>query len=150
MLHAVVTWKVGSVYEGVSGSGFDVVTASRTEAGEPQRGPLPMELVLIALGSCTAMDVAGILRKMRAPFTGLTVTARGERVDEHPRVFSAIELEYVVKGAGLDPAMVERAIRLSQERYCSVSAMLRPTVRLRYTWRVEQTEPEPRRLTASA
>jgi putative redox protein len=148
MLSATVTWKVGSVYEGVSGSGFEVVTASKPDTGEPQRGPLPMELVLIALGSCTAMDVTGILRKMRAPFTGLTVTVRGERVDEHPRVFSAIELEYAVRGAGLDPAMVERAIRLSQERYCSVSAMLRPAVRLMYTWRVEQIEPEQRRLTA--
>jgi putative redox protein len=148
MLTATVSWKVGSVFEAVSGSGFDVVTASRPEAGEPQRGPLPMELVLIALGSCTAMDVAGILRKMRAPFTALAVTVKGERADEHPRVFSAIELEYVVKGTGLDPATVERAIRLSHERYCSVSAMLRPAVRLTYTWRVERTEPEPRRLTA--
>jgi putative redox protein len=147
-MKATVTWKAGDVFEGVSESGFSVLTAARPEEGKPARGPLPMELLLVALGSCTAMDVAGILRKMRQPFTGLTVKVTGERVDQHPKVFSQIALTYIVRGSGLDPALVERAIRLSQEQYCSVSAMLRPTVRLSYTWQVEEGERQPQRLTA--
>jgi len=135
-------------FESLTEAGFRITTAATPPPGEPEQGPRPMELVLVALGSCTAIDVAGILRKMRQPFTGLTVTATGERVDEHPKVFSQIGLSYTVRGSGLDPALVERAIRLSQAQYCSVAAMLRPTVRLTYTWTVEEVEAQPERLTA--
>jgi putative redox protein len=129
-------------FEGLTEAGFRITTAAAPPEGEPEQGPRPMELVLVALGSCTALDVAAILGKMRQPFTGLTVAVTGERVDEHPKVFSQIALTYIVQGHSLDPAMVERAIRLSQEQYCSVSAMLRPAVRVTYTWQIEDEEPD--------
>lgn len=137
-MKASVAWKVGTVYEGVSESGFSVVTAARSPEGERQRGPLPLELVLIGVGSCTAMDVVGILTKMRQPFTGLTVEVDADRREEHPKIFTAIRLHYTLRGRGLDRAQVERAIQLSQERYCSVAAMLRPTVPLTYTWEIKE------------
>lgn len=141
-MKASVAWKVGTVYEGIAESGFRLVTAAHPPAGEPQRGPLPIELVLIAAGSCTAMDVVGILTKMRQPFTGLTVEVDADRREEHPKIFTAIRLHYTVRGRGLDRSQVERAIQLSQERYCSVAAMLRPAVPLSYTWDIQEDSPE--------
>ena len=83
----------------------------------------PMELVLIALCGCTASDVVGILRKKREPFTGLEVSAEGDRASEYPQVYTEIKLKYRVTGKVSHKAM-EDAVRLSKEKYCSVSAML--------------------------
>ena len=101
---------------------------ARTNAGGESTGPTPMETVLIALAGCTGMDVVGILAKMRAPLGGLTVRVMGERAEIHPKVFTKIHVRYEARGAGLTAAQVEWAVRLSQEKYCSVAAMLRPTV----------------------
>lgn len=147
-MKTTVEWTDGMVFEGATETGLRVTTAAHPAAGEHARGPLPMELVLIAVGSCTAMDVAGILRKMRQPFTGLTVDVDAGRRDEHPKIFTAIRLHYTVRGHGLDRSQVERAIQLSQEHYCSVAAMLRPTVPLTYTWEIREEAPELLRVTA--
>ena len=147
-MKASVVWKGGMTFEGTTESGFLVTTAAPTaDAGRPA-GPLPMDLILIAIGSCTAMDVAGILRKMRQPFTGLTVEAVGDRRTEHPKSFASIEIRYAIAGRGLDPDQVARAVQLSQERYCSVAAMLRPAVRLTHTWRIEEDAAVPMPKTA--
>ena len=143
-----VSAKAGGTVEGVTEGGFSIITATAPPDGRPERGPRPMELVLVALGSCTAMDVAGILNKMRQPFTGLTVDVTADRAAEHPKVFTRIALRYTVRGQNLDPAQVARAIQLSQERCCSVSAMLRPTVPLTYTWEIAEPDAVPERLTA--
>jgi putative redox protein len=141
-MRASVQWQDGMVFEGLTETGFRITTAAAPPGGEPEQGARPMELVLVAAGACTAMDVAGILRKMRQPFDGLTVEVDADRAADHPRVFTAIRLSYTVRGRGLDPAQVEKAIRLSQERYCSVAAMLRPSVPLSYAWRLEPGEDE--------
>jgi putative redox protein len=88
----------------------------------------PMQAVLAAVGGCTGMDVIGILRKMRQQVTGYTVEVIAERRDEHPRVYTAIEVVHRLRGRDLKPASVAEAIRLSDEKYCSVHAMLAPTV----------------------
>jgi putative redox protein len=147
-VNASVVWKEGLVFDAHTETGFHLTTAAHPREGEPARGPLPMELVLVAAGSCTAIDVAAILAKMREPFTGLKVDVVADRREEHPRVFTAIRLHYTVRGTGLDPAQVQRAIQLSQERYCSVAAMLRPTVPLTYTWEVEEEGGERERAVA--
>jgi putative redox protein len=92
----------------------------------------PMELVLIALIGCTASDVVGILRKKREAFTGLEVRARGERADGYPAVYTSIHLTYIVRGDVTQKGM-EDAVRLSKEKYCSVSAMLEKTAKITYT-----------------
>jgi putative redox protein len=89
----------------------------------------PMELVLIALCGCTASDVVGILRKKREPFTGLEVRAEGERASGYPAVYTMIRLIYRVSGRVSHKAM-EDAVRLSKEKYCSVSAMLQNTAEI--------------------
>lgn len=91
----------------------------------------PMELVLIALCGCTASDVIGILRKKREPFTGLEVTAEGDRAEGHPAVYTQIKLKYRVGGKVAHKAM-EDAVRLSKEKYCSVSAMLEKSAKISF------------------
>ena len=101
------------------------------DTGEAKTAASPIELVLIALCGCTASDVVGILRKKREPFIGLEVVARAERAEEHPKVFTAIKLVYRVRGRIANKAM-EDAVRLSKEKYCSVSAMLEKSARIEY------------------
>jgi len=91
-----------------------------------------MELVLIALCGCTASDVVGILRKKREAFTGLEVQAQAERADGYPAVYTEIKLRYRVRGVVLHKAM-EDAVRLSKEKYCSVSAMLEKTAKITFS-----------------
>jgi putative redox protein len=94
---------------------------------EPGSGVMPMEALAVALGACTAMDVASILVKMRQPLEALSVEVSGERAEEHPRRFTSLELVYHLRG-DLDERKVERAIELSEERYCAVEATLRPAL----------------------
>jgi putative redox protein len=93
----------------------------------PGLGPGPMQLLLLALGGCTGMDVVAILRKMRQPLEELRVEVRGEQAEEHPREYTSMEIVYRLKG-DLDEGRVARAIELSETRYCSVEATLRDAV----------------------
>lgn len=103
-------------------------------------GPSPMENVLLSLAGCSAMDVIAILRKQRQPVEGLEVHVRGQRRDEHPTVFTEIQLEYVIHGEDVAPAAVERAIELSRDRYCPVWAMLGQSVTITPRFRVVSSE----------
>jgi putative redox protein len=86
--------------------------------------PTPMELLLVALGACTGIDVITILKKKRQRLTAYEVEVRGERRDEHPRIYTGIEVIHRVRGRGVDPKAVRSAVELSAKKYCSVSAML--------------------------
>jgi len=100
-------------------------------------GPSPMALVLVALGGCTAMDVISILKKQRQPVKGLEVVVRAERTEDHPKVYAGYEVAYIVRGSGVDPVAVERAVSLSEEKYCSVGAMLRQAAPIRSSIQME-------------
>lgn len=100
----------------VTGFGHDGLTS-----------PTPMELILMALGGCTGADVVGILEKKRQSVTGYEIEVRGYRRDEHPRIYTRIELIHRVTGKSVDPKAVARAVELSETKYCSVSAMLGAT-----------------------
>ncbi|HLV88089.1 MAG TPA: OsmC family protein [Candidatus Sulfotelmatobacter sp.] len=125
MISAKVLWtdKERYVAEATSRHAIVMDTAAEKTANTP------MELVLIALCGCTASDVVGILRKKREPFTGLEVSAEGERASSYPAVYTAIKLVYRVRGKVARKAM-EDAVRLSKEKYCSVSAMLEKTAQI--------------------
>jgi putative redox protein len=97
-----------------------------------------MELVLMGLVGCTAYDVLTILQKKRQAVSGLQVSARAERAEEPPRVYTAIDVEYVVQGRDVKPKAVEDAIRLSKEKYCSASIMLEKTAHITTSYRIEQ------------
>ena len=125
MISAKATWSDGERYIGEASSRHALVMDTATE----KTASTPMELVLIALCRCTASDVVGILRKKREPFTALEVTADGERAQGYPSVHTVIKLKYRVSGKVAHKAM-EDAVRLSKEKYCSVSAMLEKTAKI--------------------
>jgi len=110
---------------GKAGEGPSIIV-DHVQPGESrqQSGPTPMELLLIGLAGCTGMDVISILQKKRQSFGSLQVKVAAERAEEHPKVYTKIHLEYIVTGEGVDPKAVERAIDLSETKYCSASAML--------------------------
>jgi putative redox protein len=125
LISAKVLWTDHERFVGEATSGHAVVV----DAASDKTASSPMELVLIALCGCTASDVVGILRKKREPFTSLEVTAHGERADGYPAVYTAIKLVYKV-GGKVSPKAMEDAVRLSKEKYCSVSAMLQKTAKI--------------------
>ena len=90
----------------------------------------PLEMLLVALGGCTGADVISILHKKREQVTGYHIEVRGERREEHPKSFRRIEVKHVIRGKGVSKEAVERAIQLSNEKYCSVAATLRPTAEI--------------------
>ena len=135
---ANVTFLGGLAFEGQATSGHKVRMDASPEVGGEDSGPRPMELLLVALGGCTGMDVISILRKMRQNVTSYDVRLVGTRADEHPRVYQEIYIEHVVRGKGLVEDMVKRAIELSETRYCSVTAMLGKSARLVHTYRIEE------------
>jgi putative redox protein len=96
----------------------------------------PMELVLLALGGCSGADVVSILDKKKIPLKGFEINLIAERAESYPMVFININLEYVFYGQNIDPRHVERAIALSQEKYCSVSAMLKPSVAITSSYKI--------------
>jgi len=105
--------------------------------GDNKAGNSPMELVLIALCGCTAFDVVSILQKKREPFTAVEVSAQAEKAPDPPRVFTDIKLQYRIAGKVTRKA-VEDAVRLSEEKYCSVAAMLNKTARITYEIRLDK------------
>lgn len=122
---ASVAWTDAARFLGVATSHHAVPL----DAGEVKSAASPMELVLIGLCGCTASDVVSILRKKRQPFTGLEVRAQAERAPQPPQVYTSIKLVYRVSGPVSHKAM-EDAVRLSEEKYCSVSAMLQKSARI--------------------
>ena len=127
MTEARVIWTDADRFLGEANSEHAVVM----DAGERKTASTPMELVLIALCGCTASDVVGILRKRREPFTSLAVHATAERANDHPKVYTSIKLIYRV-GGKVSRAGMERAVQLSKEKYCSVSAMLQTTAKIEF------------------
>jgi putative redox protein len=133
MITAKAIWTDNERYIGEASSRHAIVMDTATE----KTASTPMELVLIALCGCTASDVVGILRKKREPFTGLEVTAIGERATGYPAVYTEISLVYRIAGKVARKA-VEDAVKLSKEKYCSVSAMLEKTAKI--TSKIELVE----------
>lgn len=128
MIEAKTIWTDNDRFIGSASSSHAFVV----DAGKEKTACSPVELMLVALCGCTASDVLGILRKKREPFSGLEVHAVGERASAYPAVFTEIKLTYRVRGQVSKKAM-EDAVRLSKEKYCSVSAMLEKTAKISYT-----------------
>lgn len=126
------TWNGEMLFQIQFPQGETMTLASVPAASRPGPGPSPMDAVQAALASCSGIDVVHILAKMRKTLTALRVEVEAARREEEPRVFTRIELIYHAQGPDLDAATVLRAVQLSQEKYCSVAAMLRPAVAMRY------------------
>ena len=129
-MKARVKWVDGMMFVGESGSGHAVVMDGAPEFGGRDLGIRPMEMMLLGMGGCTAFDVVLILRKGREPVTDCVVELDAERAATDPKVFTRIHVRYRVTGRGLDPAKVDRAVKLSAEKYCSASVMLGATAEI--------------------
>lgn len=120
--HATVRFAGDDLFIGVTPSGHALALESNSEAN---RAATPMELLLVALGSCTAVDVVEILRKKRLHVTDYRVEVRGERRTEHPRKWTILRVHHIVCGVGIPEKAVAQAVKLSETKYCSVAASLR-------------------------
>jgi len=133
----------GMTFVAESGSGHAVVVDAAPDIGGKDLGPRPMELVLMGAGACTAIDVMHILRKSRQAVTDCVVELEAERAAEEPKVFTRIRMRYVVTGKALAAAQVERAIKLSKEKYCSATIMLAKTAEIDFDFEVREAGAEP-------
>ena len=135
-MKATITLQEGSTFEGVAGSGHRVTMDVAPEVGGRNLGLRPMEMVLLGLGGCTAIDVLHMLRKGRQSITDMRVELDAERADDVPKVFTRIHVHFVLTGAGLDPHKIERAIKRSANKYCSASMMLNKTAEMTHDFEI--------------
>ena len=135
-MQATVTLLEGSTFEGVAGSGHRATMDVAPEVGGRNLGLRPMEMVLLGLGGCTAIDVLNILRKGRQPVTDIRVELDAKRAPDVPKVFTKIHIHFVLTGEGLDTHKVNRAIELSAQKYCSASMMLNKTVDMTHDFEI--------------
>ena len=134
---ALVKQVQGITFAGNTDSNHWVMMDGPAEFGGSNAGTRPKELLLLALGGCTASDVISILKKKRVELEGFEIHITAKQRDEYPQVFTEIHLEYVIRGNDIRPEDVVQAIELSESKYCSVSAMLRPAVPITWAYRIE-------------
>jgi putative redox protein len=135
-MKARIKWVEGVTMLAESGSGHAIVMDGPPDFGGRNLGVRPMELLLLGMGGCTQFDVLLILRKARQDITDCVVELEAERADKDPKVFTRIHAHFIVSGRGLDPKHVERAIRLSAEKYCSASIMLGATAKITHDFEI--------------
>jgi putative redox protein len=123
-MEAKVLWKGRMSFSGSSESGYWVPLGTSPNVGGENDGFRPMELIAIGLAGCTGMDVISILEKKRQKVSNFEVRIHAEKAEEHPKVFTSIEIEYVIQGEGIDRQAVERAVELSETKYCPAQSML--------------------------
>jgi len=142
MKEARVIWTEGMQFVGTANSNHAIVMDASSEVGGVNSGVRPGELLLIALAGCTGMDVVSILKKMRVKFDSFQIKARAESAPEYPKVYTRIELNYLISGRDIPPEKMEKAIELSQSKYCSVGAMLGKTAQISYHYEIKTPEEE--------
>ena len=135
-MEARVKWLDHMTFIGESASGHGVIMDARPEFGGRNLGPSPMEMLLLAAGGCTSIDVVQILEKSRQKVENVEVKLSGERADDHPKVFTKIHMHLIVSGKDLSEAKVERAAKLSAEKYCSASIMLGATADVTHSFEI--------------
>ena len=126
---AKVTWVEGALFVAEAGSGHTFTMDGSADVGGRNLGARPMEVMLMGMGGCTAIDVVSMLKKQRQDILGVEVSLVGERATEHPMVYSEVKVVYTVRGRKLSRPLVERAVSLSDEKYCSATAMFKKTAK---------------------
>lgn len=127
------SWQQGLKFEARTGSGHELVLDGSVEHGGEDAGPRPMEMLLVGNLTCMGMDVVNLLKKMRQEVVGYRLKISGERAEEFPRVFTHIRIEHIVEGT-VAPEKLAQAIAMSEEKYCSASAMLGKTATIETTF----------------
>ena len=142
-MQAKVTWAGGMRFVGSGDTGHGILMESKL-ADTPQVASSPMEVVLMALGGCSSVDIVDIMRKQRQELSSLEVEIKAERVKDFPRVFTKADLAFVASGEGLTEAGLQRAVALSMEKYCSVAAILRKSgCEVTYSHKLAPVKPAP-------
>ena len=136
---AVIKQVQGITLAAKSDTNHWVIIDGSDKFGGSLAGSSPKELLMFALGGCTAMDVIPILKKRQAPIDDFEIKVSGEVCEEHPQIFTDLHIEYIFFGKGINHEDVERAIELSTTKYCAVSAMLRPAVKITHSYRIENS-----------
>ena len=131
-----VKWIENVCFMAESESGHAMIMDGAPDVGGRNLGPRPMELLLMGTGGCTSVDVVLILKKSRQDVTGCEVEISAERAGDHPKVFTNIHMHFIVRGRGLKPETVDRAIKLSAEKYCSASIMLGKTAAMTHDFEI--------------
>ncbi len=134
-----IIWAGGVTFVGETADGHKIVMDGAPEGGGRNLGPRPMETLLLGMGGCTAYDVISILRKSRQDIQDCTMSMTANRAEDHPRVFTEIHIHFTVTGKGLSDKQVERAIKLSSEKYCSASIMLGKTVKITHDFEIQES-----------
>jgi putative redox protein len=129
MSKIAVSWKNEMAFE-AEVNGFKIILDADEKVGGKNAGPRPKPLILASLGGCTAMDVISILKKMRIEPSYFNVEVEGELTETHPKYYHKIHITYTFEGKDIDPEKVEKAVTLSQEQYCGVSAQLRNSAKI--------------------
>lgn len=135
-MRARIRWKDEASFLAESGSGHTVLMDGPPEAGGKNLGPRPMEMLLMGTGGCAAFDVVLILKKSRQDIRDCVVEIQAERAAKEPKVFTRLHFHFILTGKKLNPQQVERAIRLSAEKYCSASIMLGKTAEMTHDFEV--------------
>ena len=135
-MNTSLTWAGGAAFIGAAENGRTIVIDGPPEGGGKNLGPRPMETLLLGMGACMSYDVLSILKKSRQEISECRVEISSTRADDHPRVFTGIQVHFVITGAGIKTAQVERAINLSAEKYCSASIMLGKTAEIVHTFEI--------------
>ncbi len=129
--------KIGTLaFEASTDSGHTVIMDSSPDVGGENKGPRPMEMLLMGVGGCSSIDVLLILQKARQQVTDCKVEVTAERADEDPKVFTDIHLHFIITGTALKEKQVQRALQLSAEKYCSASIMLGKTARMSHDYEI--------------
>ena len=139
-MRARIKWVENVCFMGESETGHAVILDGAPEAGGRNLGMRPMEMLLIGMGACTSFDVVTILKKSRQPVTDCVAEIQAERADEIPKVFTKIHVHFVVTGKGLNATQVERAVKLSAEKYCSASIMLGKSAEVTHDFEIVEAE----------
>jgi len=138
-MKARIKWVENVCFVGESETGHAVVLDGAPDSGGRNLGMRPMEMLLIGMGACTSFDVVTILKKSRQPITDCVAEMHADRADEIPKVFTNIHVHFIVTGNGLNPTQVERAVKLSAEKYCSASIMLSKSVNITHDFEIVET-----------
>ena len=132
-----ITWLYGISFE-ADVSGYKITLDADPDSGGQKKGPKPKPLMLVALAGCTGMDIVSLLNKMRVNFEKLNITVEGNTADDHPKKFLNAKIIYELTGKNIDRSKVDKAVSLSQEKYCSVSASYRASMAITYEIRIKE------------
>ena len=133
-----VVWSSGLSFTGTAETGFDVPLGAHPSVGGDNDGFRPMEMIAIGVAGCTAMDVVSILKKKRQDITAFEVSVQAEQAGEHPKVYTQMHIHYIVSGRNIDPKAFERAMELSENKYCPAQAMFKDILPIQLSYEIKE------------